>query len=153
MFALRSMLVLTVVSLGMFAASKVEAGPPLTHALIHIENTSTAKATVYYKWGSGAWKKTVIEKGTKHYFNYRYDGTSQKSPDFHVIIDVDTDGVKYVEHILTRGASPDDNSNRYGHHYAIKQIVGTDTRYIDAVSNNKATVRVVDKNAKAPKVN
>lgn len=152
MVALRAMLLLTVVSLGLHTPNIALADPPLTHALIHIENKSSAPATLYYKWGNGAWKKTIVEKETKHYFNYPYDGTSQKSPDFHVILDVDTDkGTKFVEHVLSRGASPDDNSPKYGHHYVIKQLAGTDTRFLEAVTN-KATVKVTDKNAKAPTV-
>lgn len=125
--------------------------PPLTHALVHLTNRSNVRATVYFKWGNGRWKKAVIGIGESHYFNYRYDGQSQRSPDFFVRIDVDTNGVKYVEHVLSRGASPDDNSSRYGHHFTIKQLTGTDTRYIQAVTRG-ATVRVTDRNSSRPDV-
>lgn len=123
--------------------------PPLTHALIHLKNTSNARATVYFKWGNDPWKRRVIPIGGSHYFNYRYDGRSQRSPDFFVRLDVDTDGVKFVEYVLSRGASPDDNSPRYGHHFNIKQLTGTDTRYIEAVTSN-ATARVTDKTSSRP---
>jgi hypothetical protein len=125
--------------------------PPLTHALVHLSNRSNARATVYFKWGNGNWKRRVIEIGETHYFNYRYDGQSRRSPDLFIRIDVDTNGVKFVEHVLSRGASPDDNSPRYGHHFTIKQLTGTDTRYIDAVTRG-ATVRVTDNNSSRPNV-
>lgn len=125
--------------------------PPSTHALIHLANNSNAQATVYFKWGNGPWKRTVIPIGGRHYFNHRYDGQSRSSPDFFVRIDTDTDGVKIVEHVLSRGASPDDNSPRYGHHFTIRQLTGTDTRYIEAVTRG-ATVRVTDKNSSKPDV-
>lgn len=129
----------------------LSAQPPATHALIHIKNESNAIATLYFKWGNGEWKRRVIEKERSAYFNWRYDGASQKSPDFIVRLDTDTQGVRYVEHELSRGASPDDNSPKYGHHFVIKQLPGTDTRYIDNVSN-KAVVKVTDKNARRPNV-
>ena len=138
-----------VMSVASFAP--VSAQPPSTHALVHLNNRSTARATVYFKWGNGRWRRTVIERGASHYFNYRYDGQSRRSPDFFVRIDVDTSGVKFVEHVLSRGASPDDNSPRYGHHFTIKQLTGTDTRYIEAVTRN-ATVRVTDVNSSRPDV-
>ena len=136
-------------SLASFAS--VSAQAPSTHALIHIANRSNARATVYYKWGNGRWKVAVIEIGRSYYFNYRYDGQSRRSPDFFVRIDVDTNGVKFVEHVLSRGQSPDDNSIRYGHHFVIKQLTGTDTRYIEAVTRG-ATVRVTDINSSRPDV-
>jgi hypothetical protein len=37
----------------------------------------------------------------------------------------------------------------YGHHYVIKQIKGTDTRYIQAVTQ-RATVKVTNKNCSFP---
>lgn len=124
--------------------------PPLTHALIHLKNTSTQSVTVYFKWGNnGRWQRTIIPRGGGHYFNYRYDGNSRSSPDFFVRIDVDTNGTRYVEHVLSRGASPDESSMRYGHHFNIKQLAGTETRYIDAVSSG-ATVKVTDKNSSRP---
>lgn len=131
--------------------ASVSAQPPSTHALIHITNKSDARATIYFKWGNGRWRKAVIEMGQSHYFNHRYDGQSRTSPNFYVRIDVDTNGVKFVEHILSRGASPDDSSPRYGHHYTIKQLAGTDTRYIEAASRG-ATVRVTDLNSSRPDV-
>jgi hypothetical protein len=133
----------------MFRAAAAQ--PPATHALIHIKNESSARATLYYRWGTGQWKVYVIERGRGAYFNWRYDGNSQSSPDFVVRLDVDTQGVKFVEHVLSRGASPDDNSPRYGHHYVIRQLQGTDTRYIDAVTN-RAVVKVTDKNSSRPGV-
>jgi hypothetical protein len=127
------------------------AGPPMTHALIHIRNDSKARATMHYKWGNGRWQKFVILPGRAAYFNHRYDGTSQRSPTFYVRMDTDSDkGVRIVEHTLTRGASPDDNSPRYGHHYVIKQLVGTDTRYIDAITPS-ARVNVIDRNSSVPR--
>jgi len=136
-------------SLASFAS--VSAQPPTTHALVHLTNRSNARATVYFKWGNGPWRRTIIEIGQSHYFNHRYDGQSKKSPDFFVRIDVDTDGVKFVEHILSRGQSPDDSSPRYGHHFTIKQLAGTDTRYIEAVTGG-ARVRVTDTNSSRPNV-
>lgn len=141
-----------VLSMSFEMSRPVFAQAPLTHALIHIANNSNAKATVYFKWGNGPWKRRVIERGRMAYFNYRYDGLSQKSPDFFVRIDVDTnDGAKYVEHILSRGASPDESSPRYGHHFTIKQLPGTNTRYIQAVTTG-ATVTITDKNSSSPNV-
>ena len=124
---------------------------PSTHALVHITNRSNARATVYFKWGNGRWRKAIIEIGESHYFNYRYDGQSRRSPDLFVRLDVDTNGVKFVEHVLSRGASPDDNSTQYGHHFTIKQLTGTDTRYIEAASRG-ANVRVTDSNSSRPPV-
>jgi hypothetical protein len=129
--------------------ASVSAQPPSTHALVHLINRSNARATVYFKWGNGRWRRTVIEIGQSHYFNHRYDGQSKRSPDFFVRIDVDTSGVRFVEHVLSRGQSPDDNSTRYGHHFTIKQLTGTDTRYIEAVTRG-ATVRVTDINSSRP---
>jgi hypothetical protein len=131
--------------------STVESQPPNTHALIHIRNENNARATVYYRWGDQAWRKYVIEQQRGAYFNWRYNGTSQSSPSFIVRLDVDTQGRACMEHVLSRGASPDDNSMNYGHHYLIKQLQGTDTRYIQAVSQ-KATVKVTDKNCSFPAV-
>jgi hypothetical protein len=126
--------------------------PPSTHALIHLANNSNAVATVYFKWGSGRWQKRVIPIGGSHYFNHRYEGQSRSSPDFFVRIDTDTQrGARIVEHVLSRGASPDDNSQQYGHHFKIKQLTGTDTRYIEAVTRG-ATVRVTDNNSSTPNV-
>ena len=124
---------------------------PSTHALIHLSNNSNAIATVYFKWGNGAWKRRVIERGGSHYFNWAYDGQSRRSPDFYIRMDVDTDGVRIVEHVLSRGQSPDDNSPRYGHRFNIKQLQGTDTRYIEAITRG-ATVRVTDTNSTRPRV-
>jgi hypothetical protein len=136
-------------SLASFAS--VSAQPPTTHALVHLTNRSSARATVYFKWGNGPWRRTIIEMGQSHYFNHRYDGESKRSPDFYVRLDVDTQGVRYVEHILSRGQSPDENSPRYGHHFTIKQLAGTDTRYIEAATNG-AKVRVTDTNSSRPNV-
>ena len=129
--------------------ASVSAQPPLTHALVHLTNRSNARATVYFKWGNGRWRRAIIGIGESHYFNYPYDGRSQHSPDFFVRIDTDTNGVKFVEHVLSRGASPDDSSSRYGHHFTIRQLGQTDTRYIEAVTRG-ATVRVTDKNSSRP---
>lgn len=136
-------------SLASFAS--VSAQPPTTHALIHITNRSNARATVYFKWGNGRWKRAIIEMGQSHYFNYRYDGQSKRSPDFFARIDVDTNGVRFVEHVLSRGQSPDENSPRYGHRFVIKQLAGTDTRYIEAATNS-ARVTVTDTNSSRPEV-
>jgi opacity protein-like surface antigen len=137
----------------MSAASfaSVSAQPPSTHALLHLSNKSNAIATVYYKWGNGKWKRAVIGIGQSYYFNYKYDGQSRHSPDFFVRLDVDTNGVRFVEHVLSRGQSPDDNSIQYGHHFVIKQLTGTDTRYIQAVTTG-ARVRVTDINSSRPDV-
>ena len=135
-------------SLASFASVSAQ---PTTHALLHIANKSNARATVYFKWGNGRWRRTIIEIGQSHYFNYRYDGQSKRSPEFYVRIDVDTSGVKFVEHILSRGQSPDDSSPRYGHHFTIRQLAGTDTRYIEATGNN-SRVRVTDTNSSRPPV-
>jgi len=144
-----SAFVIAVSAIAMSPASAQQ--PPATHALIHLSNVSNAKATVYYRWGGGPWKRYVIEKGKAAYFNHRYDGNSQTSPPFYVRIDVDTDGVKYMEHLLSRGASPDDNSPKFGHHFRIKQLDGTDTRYIEPITKG-ATVKVTDKNSSKPEV-
>lgn len=129
--------------------STAESQLPNTHALIHIRNESDARATVYYRWGDRSWQKYVIEQQRGAYFNWPYNGTSQSSPSFIVRLDVDTRGRHCMEHVLSRGASPDDNSMKYGHHYVIKQIQGTDTRYIQAVTQ-RATVKVTDKNCSFP---
>ena len=148
----RCSLLAVVLSMSAMPSQSVSARQaPLTHALIHIANNSDAPATVYFKWGNGPWKRRVIERGRAAYFNHRYDGRSQRSPNFFVRIDVDTNGVKFVEHILSRGASPDDNSTSYGHHYSIKQLPGTDTRYIAAVTRG-ASVQITDKNSSRPNV-
>lgn len=126
--------------------------PPALYGLTHIKNDSTAKATTYYKWGNGAWKKVVIEKGQMMAFAWAYDGTSKRSPDLHIRIDVDTDnGARYVEHIVSRSQSPDDNSAKYGHQFAIKQTQGTNNRYIEAITAG-ANVRVTDANSSKPVV-
>lgn len=128
------------------------AQPPLTHALIHIRNESNAKATLYYRWGDRPWKKYIIERERAAYFNWRYDGTDRRSPAFTVRIDVDADaGAHCVEHVLSRGASPDPDSSRYGHHFVIKQLQGTSTRYIDATTQG-ARVNVTDKSCSWPNV-
>lgn len=123
--------------------------PPSLFGVAHIGNKSTALATVYYKWGSGPWKKTVVNQGEKKYFAWRYNGTSRVSPTLTVRIDVDTDGSKWVEHQLTRGASPDDSDGSFGHHYMITQVTGTDTRYI-AAETNGARVTITDFNSSKP---
>ena len=140
-----------VLSMSFMTSRPVSAQAPSTHALIHLTNNSSARATVYFKWGNGAWRRTIIEIGGSHYFNYRYDGQSKRSPNFYVRIDVDTNGVKIVEHLLSRGQSPDDSSSAYGHHFTIKQLNGTDTRYIQAVTRG-ATVTVTDNNSSRPSV-
>ena len=145
-------LILAAVFLMSVASFASVSAQPATHALVHLSNRSNARATVYFKWGNGRWRRTVIEIGASHYFNHRYDGVSRRSPDFFVRIDVDTNGVKFVEHVLSRGASPDDNSRRYGHHFTIRQLTGTDTRYIEAVTPRTATVRVTDVNSSRPDV-
>lgn len=140
-----------VLLMSLASLASVSAQPPTTHALLHLTNRSTARATVYFKWGNGPWKKTIIEIGQSHYFNYRYNGQSKRSPDFYLRLDVDTQGVRYVEHILSRGQSPDEDSSRYGHHFTIRQLTGTDTRYIQAATNG-ARVRVTDTNSSRPNV-
>jgi hypothetical protein len=125
--------------------------PPALYGLSHIRNESAAKATIYYKWGNSPWKKVVIEQGKSMAFAYPYDGVSKISPDLYIRIDVDTDGVKYVEHVISRGQSPDDNSAKYGHTFAVKQLKGTDTRYITAVTSG-AKVKVTDANSTRPEV-
>jgi len=148
---LRYSILAAVLLMSLASVASVSAQAPSTHALIHLRNESTAKATVYFKWGNGRWKRTVIEIGQSHYFNWPYNGQSRRSPDFFVRIDVDTNGVRFVEHVLSRGQSPDDNSMSYGHHFTIKQLGRTDTRYIEAVTRG-ATVRVTDINSSRPDV-
>jgi len=144
--------ILAAVLLMSFASfASVSAQPPKTHALIHITNRSNARATVYFKWGNGSWRRAVIEIGQSHYFSRRYDGQSKSSPDFYVRLDVDTQGVRFMEHILSRGQSPDESSDRYGHHFTIRQLAGTDTRYIQAVEST-AWVKVTDTNSSKPNV-
>jgi hypothetical protein len=129
------------------------AQPPALYGVSWISNDSNAKCTVYYKWGKdGAWKKYVVEKGRTAYFSWAYDGGKKVSPDLYVRIDVDTNGAKYVEHILTRGQSPDNDSSKYGHHFSVKQLKGTDTRYIEAVTRG-AKVTVTDTRSTRPNVN
>lgn len=125
--------------------------PPSLYGVAHIRNDSTAQATTYYKWGKGPWKKIVIARGGSIAFAYQYDGSKKVSPELRVRIDVDTDGVKIVEHSLTRGQSPDDNSGNYGHVFAIKQLKGTDTRYIEAVTKG-ARVTITDAKTTKPEV-
>lgn len=139
-----------ILALGVLS-SPASAQPPALYGVTHIKNESVAVATTYYKWGSGPWKKVVIAKGGSTAFAYAYDGDKKVSPTLTVRIDTDTDGVKYVEHTLTRGASPDDNDGRYGHKFVIKQLAGTDTRYIDTVTAG-AVVRVTDARSTRPKV-
>ena len=138
-----------VLAMSVVPFASVSAWQPLTHALIHITNRSNQSANVYFRWGNGRWQRCIIERGGSHYFNHRYDGQSRRSPDFYVRIDVDTNGTRYVEHVLSRGASPDDSSMKYGHHFAIRQLTGTDTRYIEAVTRG-ANVRVTDVNSSRP---
>jgi len=125
---------------------------PLTHALVHLTNNSSARATVYFRWGNSRWQKRVLARGESHYFNYPYKGTLQSSPDFFVRIDVDTtEKVRIVEHVLSRGASPDNKSPKFGHHFTIKPLAGTDTRYIEAAQPG-ATVTVTERNSSVPDV-
>lgn len=129
------------------------AQPPSLFALTHISNESAARATIYYRWGTtGAWRKFVIEKGQRGYLNYAYDNASKTSPDLYIRLDVDTDGVKFVEHVLSRGQSPDDNSINYGHHFRIKQLQGTDTRFIEVIKPSDARVRITDARSSKPNV-
>jgi hypothetical protein len=133
------------------------AQPPMTHALIHIKNESNAPATIYYRWdkdgwNNGKWKRTVIERGRAAYFNWRYDGTDQRSPHFLVRFDVNTTGkTQWMELELSRGAAPDNSDPKYGHHFVIKQYQATETRYIDNVTP-KAVVKVTDKKPTPPRV-
>jgi hypothetical protein len=151
MHRVRYVLLAAVLLMSVAPLASVSAQAPSTHALLHIANRSNAIATVYYKWGSGRWKRAVIGIGQSYYFNYRYDGQSRHSPDFYVRLDVDTNGVRFVEHVLSRGQSPDEDSPRYGHHFVIKQLTGTDTRYIQAETPG-ARVRVTDTNSSRPEV-
>ena len=147
----RYLILAAVLLMSLASFASVTAQPPTTHALVHLTNRSSARATVYFKWGNGPWRRTIIEIGQSHYFNHRYDGRSKSSPDFYVRLDVDTQGVRYVEHILTRGQSPDESSSRYGHHFTIKQLAGTETRYIQAATSG-ARVTVTDTNSSRPSV-
>lgn len=126
--------------------------PPALYGLSHIRNDSTAKATIYYRWGSAAWKQIVIEQGKTMSFPFAYDGTSKTSPDLIIRFDADTDGVKIVEYKLSRGQSPDDNSLQFGHIFAIRQVKGTDTRFIEATSKNNAVATLLDANSTKPTV-
>lgn len=151
MHGIRSMIVAVVCLMSFVTSGSMSAQqPPTTHALTHIVNKSNAKVTVYYKWGDRPWREFVIEKGKRGYLNYAYDGQSQTSPNLYIRIDTDTDGSKFVEYVLSRGASPDDNSSKFGHHFVLRQLEGTDTRYLEAVTQG-ATVRVIDKNSSRPK--
>ena len=130
----------------------VAAQPPTTHGVAFLNNESSARCTVYYKWGqNGVWKKHVIEKGKGAYFSWAYDGQRKSSPELYVRIDIDTNGVKFVEHTLSRGQSPDADSPKYGHHFTVKQLKGTDTRYIEKVTKD-ARVTVTDINSTRPAV-
>lgn len=150
MVSVRNALV-AVVALASLSGS-AGAQPPNTHGVSFITNDSAAKCTVYYKWGqNGPWKKYVVEKGKTAYFSWAYDGTNKSSPDLFVRIDIDTDGVKFVEHTLSRGQSPDADSPKFGHHFTVKQLKGTDTRYIEAVTGG-AKVKVTDLNSSKPDV-
>ena len=148
MFGVTPVIVVALMMSGAFCDTAF-AQPPALFGVSHIKNESTATATLYYKWGknSQTWKKYVLERGKAVYFPWKYDGPSNVSPDLVIRMDVDTDGVRFVEHILTRGASPDDNSPNYGHHFVVKQVSGTDTRYIDAVKPAGAKVTITDKNS------
>ena len=151
MHRVRYVLLAAVLLMSVAPLASVSAQAPTTHALLHIANRSNAVATVYYKWGTGKWKRAVIGIGQSYYFNYRYDGQSKHSPDFFVRLDVDTNGVRFVEHVLSRSQSPDDSSMKYGHHFVIRQLAGTDTRYIQAETPG-ARVRVTDTNSSRPEV-
>lgn len=134
-----------------FMPQNTFAQPPALFALTHISNESGAKATIYYRWGTtGPWGKFVIEKGKRGYLNYAYDNASKTSPELYIRMDVDTDGVKIVEHVLSRGQSPDDNSINHGHHFRIKQLQGTDTRYIEVIKPTTAKVRITDARSSIP---
>jgi hypothetical protein len=142
-------LILAAVLLMSLASFASVSAQPTTHALVHITNRSNARATVYFKWGNGPWRKAIIEIGQRHWFNHAYDGQNKTSPNFYVRLDVDTQGVRYVEHILSRGQSPDESSPNWGHHFTIKQLTGTDTRYIQATTSG-AWVRVTDTRSSRP---
>ena len=147
----RNLLIAFAAALALSAPASAQ--PPALYGVSWISNSSNAKCTVYYKWGKdGPWKKYVVEKGRTAYFSWAYDGNNKVSPDLYVRIDVDTDGVKFVEHILTRGQSPDNDSSKYGHHFMVKQIQGTDTRYLEAVTKG-ARVTVTDTRSTRPAVN
>lgn len=136
-----------------FMPQKSFAQPPALFALTHIYNESGAKATIYFRWGNtGPWGKFVIEKGMRGFLNYAYDNAAKTSPDLYVRMDVDTNGVKIVEHVLSRGQSPDDNSINHGHHFRIKQLTGTDTRYIEVIKPTNAKVRMTDARSSVPKM-
>lgn len=102
--------------------------------------------------GSSSWGKFVIDKGKRGYLNYAYDNAAKTSPDLYIRLDVDTDGVKIVEHVLSRGQSPDDNSVNHGHHFRIKQLAGTDTRFIEVIKPTNAKIRVTDARSSVPSV-
>lgn len=144
-----------VAACGLMAPLAPAQNPPALYGVAHIKNETTANATIYYKWGkSGKWKVHVIKPGKTSYFSWAYDGNSQSSPDLHVRLDVDFKGggVKYVEYVLSRGASPDNDSAQYGHHFSIRPVAeGSDIRFIDKVTKS-ATVKVTDKNSSKPDV-
>jgi len=131
-------------------AKSAAAAPPMTHALVHIKNESAAYATFYYSWG-GKWKSEVIQKGGSLALSYPYDNNEKHSPTLVVRIDIDTQGRHIVEYTLAKGAAPDDSSPRFGCKYTIKQIPGTDTRFLEATSP-KAQVNVFDKDSYIPTV-
>jgi len=151
MFSLRNL----VIALGAFVAltDQASAQPPNLYGVSWVTNDSNARCTVYYKWGKdGPWKKHIIEKGRMAGFSWAYDGDKKSSPDLYVRIDVETDSdTKWVEQILTRGQAPDKESTKYGHHFTVKQLKGTNTRFIEATTKG-AKVTVTDTRSSAPVV-
>ena len=63
MHRVRYVLLAAVLLMSVAPLASVSAQAPTTHALLHIANRSNAIATVYYKWGSGRWKRAVIGIG------------------------------------------------------------------------------------------
>jgi hypothetical protein len=142
------LLLLALTTLGL--TKSAEAAPPNTHAVVHIKNESNAYATIYYNFSKGyKWRKEVIQKGETLTLSYRYSGDKSVSPKCLVKIDVDTDGRNIFEYSLAKAAAPDDNDLRYGATYKLKQIPGTDTRFLEAASS-KARVEIIEKNSFKP---
>jgi len=141
-------LLLVLTTLGL--AQSAVAAPPNTHAVVHIKNQSTAYATIYHNFSDGfKWKKDVIQIGETLTLSYRYEKTSQKSPPCLIKIDINTNGRQIVEYSLVKGASADDDN--FGTRYTLKQIAGTNTRFLEA-SSPKARVTVLDKDSFIPTI-
>jgi hypothetical protein len=123
--------------------------PPPLFAVTHITNRSNAVSTLYFRVGDGPWQKRVIPIGERWTETTFLDGSSPSAPDLFVRVDADTNGVHWVEYRLSRGNSPDKFSPRWGHHFMIKQIQGTNDRFIESLTNG-GSARLTDANSSPP---